>query len=151
VNASQYTFGIIKAVVPPLLPWTARVLTQARITQPEDNDVVTVGAVKVSGTYRFDCGLSFVLLHQYGHEYWPQGTPVLDRTRRRWQKDVYICPPLAEKHLISSAAITEDIRPLFNYYYEVGKSTKQWHPIPLYQLPNGIAILHTIRVQPRAA
>jgi len=87
------------------------------ITHPEDNDIVPVGAVMVSGTYRFDCGLSFVLLHHHEHNYWPQGTPVLDRTRHTWHKDVYI-KPLGAKHYISIAAITEDVRPLFNYYYE---------------------------------
>jgi len=134
------------------MPWATSILAHPRITNPEDNDFVTVGAVRVSGTYRFACGLSsFVLLHHYDNKYWPQGSPVLDRTRQTWYKDVYVKPPVGEKHSISIAAITEDIRPLFNRYYQVGESTKQWHPIILYRLPNGLSILHTIRVQPKVA
>jgi len=115
VSPFQYFLGIARAVAPPLIRWATRGLTRARITHPEDNEIVTVGAINVSGTYWCDCGLSFVLLHHYEHKYWPQGTPVLDRTRHAWHKDVYIKPPLDEKHYISIAAITEDIRPLLDY------------------------------------
>jgi hypothetical protein len=147
----HYVVGVLRAIVPPLVPWATSALAGARITQPEDNDVVTVGKISVSGTYRFECGLSFVLLHHYDNRYWPQGTPVLDRTRHTWKKDVYIGPPVDDKHFVSIAAITEDARPLFNYYYQVGESTKQWDPIILYKLPKGLTILHSIRVQPKRA
>ncbi len=147
----HYFVGVLKAVVPPLVPWATRALAGARITQPEDNDVVTVGKIAVSGTYRCECGLSFVLLHHYGNNYWPQGSPILDRTRHTWTKDVHIGPPLTEKHSVSIASITEDAQPLFTHYYKIGESTGHWHPIVLYKLPNGLNILHTIRVQPKAA
>src|SRR5439155_27182956 len=133
----HYVVGVLRAIVRPLVPWATRVLAGARITQPEDNDVVPVGQISVSGTYRFESGLSFVLLHQYDNKYWPQGGPVLNRTRRTWKKDVHIGLPVDDKHLISIAAITEDARPLFNHYYQVGQSTGQWNPIILYKLPNG--------------
>src|SRR6266480_3549852 len=71
----SYMAGILKAVIPPLIPWATSTLAAARITQPEDNDIVTVGKIAVSGTYRFECGLSFVLLHHYDNKYWPQGGP----------------------------------------------------------------------------
>ena len=147
----SYMAGILKAVIPPLIPWATSTLAAARITQPEDNDIVTVGKIAVSGTYRFECGLSFVLLHHYDNKYWPQGGPILDRTRHTWKKDIHINPPLTDKHFISIAAITEDTRPLFNHYYQVGESKKEWNPIILYKLPNGLTILHTIRVQPKVA
>jgi len=147
----HYVAGVLRAIVPPLVPWATCVLARARITQPEDNDVVIVGKIPVSGIYHFECGLSFVLLHHYGNNYWPQGSPVLDRTRHTWKKDVHIGPPVDDKHFVSIAAITEDARPLFNHYYQVGESTGQWNPITLYKLPNGLTILHTIRVQPKLA
>ena len=148
----HYITSIIRAVVPPLIPWATYILAHPRITNPEDNAIVTVGAIRVSGTYHFACGLSsLVLLHHYDNKYWPQGSPVFDRTRHTWYKDISIKTRVAEKHSISIAAITEDIRPLFNHYYQVGESTKQWHPIILYRLPNGLTILHTIRVQPKVA
>jgi len=146
----HWVAGLLKAAVPPLVPWATSLLARARITNPEDNDVVTVGKIAVSGTYRCECGLSFVLLHHYDNNYWPQGSPILDSTRHTWKKDVYITPPLGEKHSISIASIIEDARPLFNHYYQVGESTKQWHPIILYKLPSELTILHTIRVQPKA-
>jgi hypothetical protein len=152
VLSLHYIASIVRAVVPPLIPWATSVLAYPRITNPEDNDIVKVGAVRVSGTYRFACGLSsFVLLHHYDNKYWPQGSPVLDRTRHTWYKDVHVKTPVAEKQSISIAAITEEIRPLFNHYYQVGESTKQWHPIIWYQLPKGLTLLHTIRVQPKVA
>jgi len=147
----NYTAGILKAIVPPLIPWATSTLAGARITQPEDNDIVTAGKIIVSGTYRFECGLTFVLLHHYDDKYWPQGNPVLDRTRHTWKKDVHVGQPVADKHFISIAAITEDARPLFNYYSQIGQSTHQWFPIVLHKLPNGLTILHTIRVQPKMA
>jgi hypothetical protein len=149
----EYFADIARAVAPPLIRAATCALAHARITQPEDNDTVTIGKVSVSGTYRCECGLSFVLLHHHDNNYWPQGSPVLDRTRHRWHKDIYINPPIGEKHYISIATITSDVRLLFNYYYHVGQSTKQWTPIVLYQhqFPNGLTILHTIRVQPQAA
>src|SRR5205814_10112560 len=82
----HYVAGVLRAIVPPLVPWATSVLAGARITQPEDNDVVVVGKIPVSGIYRFECGLSFVLLHHYDNQYWPQGSPVLDRTRHTWKK-----------------------------------------------------------------
>ncbi len=140
----HYVTGILRALIPPLVPPATRALARARITQPEDNNVVAVGKLRVSGTYRFECGLSFVLLHHYETKYWPQGSPVLDCTRRTWHKDIHISSPSGDKHSISIAAYTEDVRPLLNHYYQLGKSTKQWNPIILYQLPQGLTILHTI-------
>lgn len=145
----SYVTGILKALAPPLIPWATSVLAGVRITQPEDNDVVTTGKIVVSGTYRYELGLSLVLLHHYDTNYWPQGAPVLDRTRHTWKKDVYVGQPTTEKHFISIASITEDARPLFNYYYEIGRAADKWYPIVLYKLPNGLTILHTIRVQPQ--
>jgi hypothetical protein len=51
----HYVAGVLRAIVPPLVPWATCVLAGARITQPEDNDVVIVGKIPVSGTYRFEC------------------------------------------------------------------------------------------------
>jgi hypothetical protein len=93
----HYVAGVLRAIVPPLVPWVTSVLAGARITQPEDNDVVIVGKIPVSGTYRFECDLSFVLLHHYDNKYWPQGSPVLDRTRHTWKKDVYVGPPVGRQ------------------------------------------------------
>src|SRR6266404_7877818 len=104
----HYFSGVLKAVVPPLVPVATRALAGARITKPEDNDVVTIGKVAVSGIYRWEYGLSFVLLHHYGNNYWPQGGPILNRTRHTWTKDVHVGPPLTEKHFISIASITDD-------------------------------------------
>src|SRR5438477_10492503 len=104
----NYLFRVMKAVIPPLIPWVARVFAHPRLTQPEDNAIVTIGKVLVSGTYRSECGLSFVLLHHRDTQYWPQGGPVFDRTRRIWEKDVHINPPASEKHFISIAAYTDE-------------------------------------------
>jgi hypothetical protein len=107
---AHYILGVIKAVASPLIAIAVQTLSHPCITHPEDNAIVPVGAVKVSGTYHRLCGLSFVLLHHYENKYWPQGGPVLDRTRHTWEKKVQINPPLAEKHSISIAAFTEDVR-----------------------------------------
>ncbi len=146
----HYVAGVLEAIAPPLASLATRLLANARITDPEDNDVVPVGKISVSGTYRCECGFSFVLLHHYQNNYWPQGSPDLDRTRHKWKKDVHIGPPVGDKHFVSIAVITKNALPLFKYYYQVGESTHQWNPIFLPKLPNGLIILHTIRVQPEA-
>ena len=145
----HYAVAVIRAVVPPLIPWVARVFAHPRITEPEDNGIVGLGKTLVSGTYRSECGISFVLLHHRDTQYWPQGGPVLDRTRRTWQKDVHINAPATDKHFISIAAYADEVRPLLDYYYQAGKATGQYTAITLYKLPKGLTILHTIRVQPK--
>src|SRR5947207_15963384 len=149
MSLPHYLFGVPKAIAPPLIPWVVATIAHARITQPEDNAIVKVSPVRVSGTYRFQCGLSFVLLYHSGNQYWPQGTPVLDRTRHTWEKDVYIKAASSDRHFISIAAMDEDARPLLSHYYQLGEAKHEWHPIVLYALPKGLTILHSIRVQPQ--
>jgi len=101
--------------------------------------------------YRFECGLSFVLLYHCGSQYWPQGSPVFDRTRHTWEKEVYVKRVGNDRHFISVASLDVDARPLFDHYYRLGETKREWHPITLYALPSGVTVLHSIRVQPEVA
>jgi hypothetical protein len=149
--AVHYIYGIAKAAAPPLIPWVIKIVAHMRITYPEDNAIVRVGPVRVCGRYNFQCGLSFVLLYHSGSQYWPQGTPVFDRTRRTWEKEVRVKRVGADRHFISIASLDDDARPLFDHYYRLGETKREWDPITRYALPNGLTILHSIRVQPEVA
>jgi hypothetical protein len=148
VTGLEYVADAARAIAPPLVRWATRALAHVRITQPENNAMVNLGKIRVSGTYWCLCGLRFVVLHHHENDYWPQGSPVLER-KRRWHKDVNIGPPVGEKHYISIAAITGDVPLLFDHYYRVGEATKHWVPIVVYQhqFPKGLTILDTIQVQ----
>ena len=149
--AVHYFYGIAKALAAPLIPWATKMVAHMRITHPEDNAIVTTGPVRVCGRYRFECGLSFVLLYHCGSQYWPQGSPVFDRTRHTWEKEVYVKRVGNDRHFISVASLDVDARPLFDHYYRLGETKREWHPITLYALPSGVTVLHSIRVQPEVA
>ena len=109
--ALHYFYGIAKALAPPLIPWATKMVAHMRITHPEDNAIVTAGPIRVCGRYRFECGLSFVLLYHCGSQYWPQGSPVFDRTRHTWEKEVYVKRVGNDRHFISVASLDVDARP----------------------------------------
>jgi hypothetical protein len=128
-----------RALLTPL-PIGARVkLCGIRIESPPNNSRVPSRTFVVSGRYRRTLGLRFVVLHQQGKKYWPQGSPEFDPTHKRWEKQVTISEagPGTSSSIIV-AAVSDDLWTSISYYGQVHDKTGEWVPIESAAAPRGL-------------
>ena len=143
----SYFSGFAKAAFPIVWRWMLPTLSGMRITNPRDSSTVESDWVEVSGTYRFDLGLRFVLFHQIGHEFYPQGIPVLNVSRHEWNKEVHIGSDTNKEHKIVLAALNDDVYTVVDYYSHLAEAKKIYHAIPLHKIPQGMTVLQTVAVK----
>jgi hypothetical protein len=145
----HYLGDLVKAAIPGAVPFVRKKWADFKITRPEDNSTIEPNSTfKVGGTFRARCGYRLVLLHHHNNRYWPQRSPTLDLTRNTWESEVHVGANLGDRHFISIAAVSSDLQYLMDYYGSVGYRAKNWFHIEFKTLPEGLEILHTIRVQP---
>jgi hypothetical protein len=110
-----------------------------KIDSPVDGTPVPSKTFIVYGRYWKTLGLRFVIFHQQGKRYWPQGSPEFNPTRHRWEKQVSVgdADP-GQASSIVVAAVSDDLLTAFSYYGQVFDKTKQWVPIQSATAPKGL-------------
>jgi hypothetical protein len=147
IDIGNYVFDLLKADFPFLWSRMLPRLSGVRITSPLDGATVYDKDVPAIGIYSHTFDLKYVLFHQVGYAYYPQGSPVFNSTRKEWAKKVTIGEEPGKEYTITLAIINEDIEELMNYYYHFGLSKGGYHTIPLHKIPKGMTILQQVVVK----
>lgn len=159
MDIGNYLLGIVKAVVPILRPWWIKWVYNARIIYPADHSRVDATRFTVSGKYWFWGNVKYVVFHQIGYEYYPQLSPIPDRTRKKWEcvVDIGSQDPNKSYSIVLAVFVNEELNFLEDYFCQVHNNIEKnlnkpnyWVPFRIPEPQKLFHEIHRINVTPNA-
>jgi len=134
----------VVALFPSWIGWHKKYFHGVKIREPRDSSIVGGQRFSVHGDYRLLLDEHVELFHQQGHNYWPQGRPTFDLKHKTWVGSVCIGDSPNTQYKIVVVALSDDLRPMIEYFYKVSADTGKFVPIFMPSPPDGFKQLDSV-------